>query len=206
MSEVLFYMGSRDGVPVVPAAEASVASASGYVEVEAAADGGTGGGTEQQTTGQHVVLRRGGGLAPAQWTAAAAAGDGEVRRVYGRRQAWSNDGRDRPELGSSYLLATWWSLQDDGRAQFDEWYEQEHVPLLLRVPGRSSITRYALLAGDGQDHFALHELVGPEVLDHPLERQAAATPWRERAIVGRRDFERRLYRAVEWPPTSTPDG
>lgn len=203
MSEVLLYAGSREGPPVAPAADRPVGSTRHYVGVERSGEGGAGGEPREQPTGEHLLLCRCDEPGPAEWTATA--GAGEVRRVYGHRQASTTDGRDGAELRSPYMMATWWSLQDDGRGQFDEWYEQEHVPLLLRVPGRSAITRYALLAGDGQLHFATHELDSLEVLDHPLERQAASTPWRERATVARRDFERRLYRAVVWPPTSTPD-
>jgi hypothetical protein len=203
MSEVLLCAGSRDGSLVASVGDRLVGSARHYIEVERSGDGTPGGQARERPTGEHLVLCRGDERSPAEWSAAARAG--EVRRVYAHRHASTTDGRDGAELRSPYMMATWWSVQDDGRAQFDEWYEQEHVPLLLRVPGRSAITRYTRLAGDGQLHFATHELDSLEVLDHPLERQAAGTPWRERATVARREFERRLYRAVAWPPTAQGD-
>jgi hypothetical protein len=195
-TETLLCVGSRDESLVALGDDRPVGSARRYVEVERAGESSPGGQAREQPTGEHLVLCRGDERSPAEWCASARAG--EVRRVYARRKTSTIDGSDGAELRSPYILATWWSVRDDGRAQFDEWYEQEHVPLLLRVPGRNAVTRYARLAGDGPLHFATHELDNLEVLDHPLEREAASTPWRERATVARCGFERRLYRAVAW--------
>jgi hypothetical protein len=203
MSEVLLCVGSRDGSLVASVGDRLVGRTRHYIGVERSGDGTPGGQAREQPTGEHLVLCRGDERSPAEWSATARAG--EVRRVYAHRQAWTTDGRDGAELRSPYIMATCWSVQDDGRVQFDEWYEQEHVPLLLGVPGRRAITHYTRLAGDGPLHFATHELDSLDVLDHPLEREAANTPWRERAIVGRREFERRLYRAVGGPPTANRD-
>jgi hypothetical protein len=200
MSEVLLYVASGDRALVASVGDRLAGGARHYIGVERSGEDPPDGRPRERPTGEHLVLYRGDEPSPAEWSAGAR--PGEVRRVYGRRQAWTTDGHDDAELGSPYIMATWWSVRDDGRAQFEEWYEQEHIPLLLRVPGRSAITHYARLAGDGQLNFAIHELDSPEVLDHPLDRQAASTPWRERAVVARSGFERRLYRAVAWPPTA----
>ena len=190
MSEVLLYLSSTVGEPAAVGADGLTARR--YVGV---APSGQVGGTapvREHPTGEHLLLAH--GERGSSSIAVGAAAPGEVRRVYAERRASTADGADGAEFGSPYVMATWWSVTDDGREQFDEWYEQEHVPLLLRVPGRRGITRYALVEGDGPRHFATHELDSLEVLSHPLERAAAGTPWRERATAARRDFERRLYR------------
>lgn len=70
----------------------------------------------------------------------------------------------------------------DARDDLDAWYEQEHINLLLQIPGWLRVRRYRLdESQDGQrlTHLALHDLRGPDVFNAP-ERAALATPWRDR--------------------------
>ena len=68
-------------------------------------------------------------------------------------------------------------VDPDKEALFDEVYDTEHVPNLLRVPGVRSVTRmegepFAVSIGgeekrlshDGPRHVALYEIDGPHVL------------------------------------------
>lgn len=109
------------------------------------------------------------------------------QQTFGTETLWTGD---RPRR---YLMATWWSLRSGAEVDFDAWFEQEHAPMLLRVPGRTSIIRYELECGTGPAHFAVHELESLSVFGHPLERAAASTPWRARATEGRLAFVRRCY-------------
>src|ERR1700683_159294 len=60
-------------------------------------------------------------------------------------------------------------MEDDMAA----WYEQEHIPMLLEVPGWQRIRRYRLTGGSGgpswsaPDWPSLHGLGGPAVLGGP---------------------------------------
>jgi hypothetical protein len=76
------------------------------------------------------------------------------------------------------------------------WYEQEHIPMLLAVPGWRRIRRFRLTGppplGDGLSFLSLHELAGPAVLSEPGYRAAVSTPWRDRIVSGALRRERRV--------------
>lgn len=66
--------------------------------------------------------------------------------------------------------------------QFDAWYEDEHVPLLMKAPGWLRVRRY--LVRDGFDgpawtHIALHELRDRSVMNAPERAAARDTPGRD---------------------------
>ena len=77
------------------------------------------------------------------------------------------------------------------------WYEQEHIPMLLDVPGWRRIRRYRLtgpapLDGPGAGFLSLHELAGLAMLEEPGYRAAVSTPWRDRIVSGALRRERRV--------------
>ncbi|WP_213455579.1 DUF4286 family protein [Rhizomonospora bruguierae] len=99
--------------------------------------------------------------------------------------------RDLPETG--YLLAVWWTPAADTLRDFHAWYDEEHIPLLLDVPGWLAIRRYELVAGTGPRFLALHYLESPAVLAEPNHRRAVTTPWRARVALHREQHERRMF-------------
>ncbi|WP_419897811.1 hypothetical protein [Roseomonas sp. USHLN139] len=56
-------------------------------------------------------------------------------------------------------------------AEFNRWYEAEHIPALLACPGWLSARRFTVEDG-GPRHAAVYEIAGPWVYDTP-EFQAA---------------------------------
>jgi hypothetical protein len=77
------------------------------------------------------------------------------------------------------------------------WYEQEHIPMLLAVPGWRRIRRYRLVVpapsgGSGAGFLSLSELAGPSALEEPGYRAAVSTPWRDRMVSGALRRERRV--------------
>lgn len=89
----------------------------------------------------------------------------------------------------------------DERAAFDGWYEDEHVPLLMNVPGWLRVRRYVARPGsDGPSwtHLALHELRSAEALERP-ERAAARDTARREVLAARPWFGtsgRWVYRPI----------
>jgi hypothetical protein len=90
------------------------------------------------------------------------------------------------------------------------WYTEEHIPMLLRVPGWRRIRRFRLVRGmdaPGPDFLSVHELAGPEVLEDPGYRAAISTPWRDRVVAAALRRERRVFglrNAIgSWSPPST---
>ena len=79
-----------------------------------------------------------------------------------------------------YVVA--FNVPEEHRVEFDGWYEEEHVPLLMKVPGWLRVRRYLVrpgFAGQAWSHLALHEIASPEVLDAPERAAARDTPRRD---------------------------
>ena len=114
------------------------------------------------------------------------------RRVY---EQVSDDGspvgRPAPVI-LTVALSVPAAAQDDLAA----WYTEEHIPMLLRVPGWRRIRRFRLvrsLDAAGPDFLSVHELAGPEVLEDPGYRTAVSTPWRDRVVASALRRERRVF-------------
>jgi hypothetical protein len=93
------------------------------------------------------------------------------------------------------ILAVANSVPPDMEDDMTAWYQQEHIPMLLEVPGWRRIRRYRLIGGSeppGPDYLSLHELAGPAVLEDPGYRAAVSTPWRNRIVSGALRRERRV--------------
>jgi hypothetical protein len=94
------------------------------------------------------------------------------------------------------ILAVSLSVPAESEADLAAWYTEEHIPMLLQVPGWRRIRRYRLvrgLDGPGPDFLSLHELAGPEVLEEPGYRAAISTPWRDRVVASALRRERREF-------------
>lgn len=79
-----------------------------------------------------------------------------------------------------YVVA--FSVPDEDVDEFEGWYEEEHVPLLMKVPGWLRVRRYRVRGGfDGPPwtHLALHEIADTTVLEAPERAAARDTPRRD---------------------------
>lgn len=115
-------------------------------------------------------------------------------------------GVDDSELGVLYVVA--FTVPEHDESDFEDWYEREHVPLLMKVPGWQRIRRFRVRpGGDGPawTHLALHELRDVEVLDAP-ERAAARDTDQRRELASRPWFtsSRWVYRPIYRAAASTP--
>jgi hypothetical protein len=115
------------------------------------------------------------------------------RRIYTQL---SDDGLDTAEP-APVILAVANSVPPEMVDDMTAWYEQEHIPMLLAVPGWRRIRRYRLtgpdpLSGPGTGFLSLHELSDPGVLEEPGYRAAVSTPWRDRIVSGALHRERRV--------------
>jgi len=61
------------------------------------------------------------------------------------------------------LLMVWTDIDHEFEAEFNRWYDEEHISQLLRVPGFLSAGRYAALKG-GPKYLAMYELEDHNVL------------------------------------------
>lgn len=102
----------------------------------------------------------------------------------------------RPLPETPYLVqAVWWTPSADQLDDFHAWYAEEHIPLLLEVPGWLAIRRYRLVEGTGPAFLAIHYIASDDVVNGPSHRRAADTPWRAKAASHRIQHERRLFKA-----------
>jgi hypothetical protein len=115
------------------------------------------------------------------------------RRVY---EQISSDGPDPGAAPAPVILAVAMSVPASAEDDLAAWYTEEHIPMLLRVPGWRRIRRYRLVRGmddPGPDFLSMHDLAGPEVLEDASYRAAVSTPWRDRVVASALRRERRVF-------------
>src|SRR4249919_1656614 len=107
--------------------------------------------------------------------------------------------------------------------EFNAWYNTEHLPELLAVPGVLDAARYVATKG-GPKHLAAYELASVDVLQTPEFKNRPRTPWGQRVgptaigknrarIVGQQIFpsglehpDRGMASALQIGRMSVPDG
>jgi hypothetical protein len=80
----------------------------------------------------------------------------------------------------------------------EAWYAQEHIPMLLAVPGWRRARRYVLRpgspgSGDGPTYLSLHEIDSHAAFETPEYKAAISTPWRNRIVSVAIGRERRVF-------------
>lgn len=76
--------------------------------------------------------------------------------------------------------------------EFNAWYDTEHVPERLAVPGFESATRYVCVAGWPR-YVAHYDLASPAVIDSPAYEAISGdrfSPWTKRMLARVRGFYR----------------
>jgi len=73
------------------------------------------------------------------------------------------------------LLAVWTDIAPEAEREFNEWYDSEHIPQLLGVPGFLSGRRYQAVEGEPK-YLALYDLSDAEVLKSDAFRQVREMP------------------------------
>ncbi|HYS92082.1 MAG TPA: hypothetical protein VEL48_01525, partial [Candidatus Acidoferrales bacterium] len=97
------------------------------------------------------------------------------------------------------LLMVWADVPADTEAEFNRWYNEEHVAERMSVPGFLNAARYEAVKG-GPKHLAVYELESPAVLDSAAYKkvQANPTPWTKRCspeVIGT-TFIRNVYTMI----------
>lgn len=90
---------------------------------------------------------------------------------------------DNPVDTNHALFVVAFNVPEAEAEEFNDWYETEHIPLLMEVPGWRRVRRYKVRPGfEGPEwtHLALHEIDNQEVLANPKRDAARNTPWRDK--------------------------
>lgn len=115
------------------------------------------------------------------------------RRVY---EQIGVDGLDVLPSPAPVVLSVAISVPAGTEQDLAAWYDDEHIPMLLKVAGWQRIRRYRLtrsLDEPGPEFLSLHDLAGPQVLEEPAYRAAISTPWRDRIVASALRRERRVF-------------
>lgn len=73
---------------------------------------------------------------------------------------------------------------DCDRDDYEAWYQRDHLPDRLSVPGFRHARRYRRIAGEAQEYFTFYETDSPDVLRSPAyqRRLAEPTEWTTRMM------------------------
>ncbi|HLH84723.1 MAG TPA: hypothetical protein VKV38_15795 [Trebonia sp.] len=112
------------------------------------------------------------------------------RRVY---ELISDSGPDPAEGPPPAVLAVSLSVPPAMEDDLAAWYTDEHIPMLLAVPGWRRVRRYRLTDGTAPAYLSLHEVASESVFDEPGYRAAVTTPWRNRIVAAAIGRERRMF-------------
>lgn len=119
-------------------------------------------------------------------------------------------------------LAVSMRVNESDLEDFNNWYEQEHIDMLSKIPGWMRSRRFKMVVGgirgmppEGQvECLAVHDFRAQNGLDGPEHKAAVDTPWRSKIMEKIVSKDRRLwgyhltFDALEEPPSSviTTDG
>jgi len=96
-----------------------------------------------------------------------------------------------PEAGGLLLNAM--NIAPELEAEFNEWYDKEHIPALAAVPGVLCARRFRGTSGN-RKYVALYHLADPEVAESAEWKAARVSDWTSRVQPHFRDHLRLLCR------------
>lgn len=101
--------------------------------------------------------------------------------------------------GAGALLLNAMNVTPEAEADFNAWYDQEHIPALAAVPGTLMARRFKAEGTTGGTHryVALYHLTSPEVPRGAAWKAAANSPWTDKLRPQFRDHLRILTHRYE---------
>lgn len=98
---------------------------------------------------------------------------------------------DQPLLPESrYIFMSAHDVPEEIADEFNEWYVEEHMPLVLGEPGFNAVKRYVHLSdefppmlsrgGELFTHLSIWEIDDPEAFRNPKFADYTVTPWQKR--------------------------
>lgn len=75
-----------------------------------------------------------------------------------------------------------------------DWYDEEHVPLLLQIPGWHRVRQFRLREGSGEALLAIHDIDDPALFNTTQWKVATSTPRRTSAMSSVTQRSRRVFR------------
>jgi hypothetical protein len=102
-------------------------------------------------------------------------------------------GEQLPPENAGGLLLNAMNIAPELEAEFNEWYDKEHIPALGAVPGVLCARRFRGTSGN-RKYVALYHLAGPGVVESAEWKQARQSDWTSRLQPHFRDHLRLVLR------------
>lgn len=134
-----------------------------------------------------------------------------MRKLYGEQRERMNfqlmcEAGPVPAADAPWMYIVHTDIPDHIIDEYNAWYDQEHLPRCVGIPGVLRARRYTSTgiaggANTGPRYLTAYELTGPDVWDSPAALQARKTPWTEKMRSLFSNTRRTLYRLAA--PTVT---
>lgn len=98
-----------------------------------------------------------------------------------------------PPTGAGGLLLNAMNIPPELEAEFNEWYDKEHIPALAAVPGVLCARRFRGTSGN-RKYVALYHLADPDVVESAEWKAARQSEWTSRLQPHFRDHLRLVLR------------
>ena len=84
-------------------------------------------------------------------------------------------------LDAPVILCVFFSVPMEQRGNFEDWYDTEHIPMLLECPDWLMARRFDIVAWDPEPytHVILHYLNDENALESDALKRSRETPWRQ---------------------------
>jgi antibiotic biosynthesis monooxygenase (ABM) superfamily enzyme len=102
---------------------------------------------------------------------------------------------EAPDKEAPYLYVVKTDIPAAIESDFNNWYDQEHVPALATVPGCFRARRF--LAVEGQPKYmAVYDIEPPEVIQSTAWTTARDTAWTDKILPHMQGLQRRVYQLI----------
>jgi hypothetical protein len=130
-----------------------------------------------------------------------------MRRLYGDNRERMNfrlmrDVGRVSDTDTPWLYIVHTDIPDDIVDEYNEWYDKEHLPRLVTVPGVLRARRYTATSGNPR-YLTAYELTDPDAFESPEGLLARKTPWTAKMRSLFHNTRRRMCKLVT--PTVTHD-
>lgn len=123
-----------------------------------------------------------------------------MRKLYGENRERMNfrlmrDVGEIPKTDTPWLYIVHTDIPDDIVDEYNEWYDKEHLPRLVTVPGVVRARRYTATAGNPR-YLTAYELTDKDAFESPEGLKARKTPWTAKMRSLFHNTRRRMCRLV----------
>ena len=125
-----------------------------------------------------------------------------VRGLYGERYERMNfqlmcDVGDARQETAPWLYIVHTDIPSDVVEEYNAWYDSEHLPRLVSVPGVLRARRYNAVTTNGPRYFTAYELMDKDAFESPAGLAARKTPWTAKMRSLFHNTRRRMCKLLE---------